>query len=71
VKLFIVADVPDALAKTLLQHVRNFDMEHPGCHFKMSMQVPDMDIEQMVEALQIDPPFRYQTIIKKDEAGES
>ena len=30
--------IPEALTKAWLQHVRDFDIAHPGCHFDMMVE---------------------------------
>lgn len=34
VKIFTVAHVPPALEQAWLQHLRDFDTAHAGCHFE-------------------------------------
>jgi hypothetical protein len=53
--VFIVANVPPELLKEFMQHVRNFDAAHPGCHFKIVANAPDMPMSAMIETLRLDP----------------
>lgn len=53
----IKATVPNALAQAFLQHVRDFDFKHGGCHFAITA-VADMPTAEFVRILEaIDPPF--------------
>ena len=42
-KIFTVAEIPDELAQDWLQHLRDFDTAHPGCHFQV---VADSDAQR-------------------------
>lgn len=68
-KVFIIADVPDALGNAWLQHVREFDQAHPGCHFQVLADAPDLSTEQMVEALRVDPELTFTEIIRRIRPG--
>jgi hypothetical protein len=35
--------------------MRDFNTRHPGCHFEIGMDCPDLRILQMIEQLQINP----------------
>jgi hypothetical protein len=56
VKIFTLADVPDELAQAWLQHLRDFDTAHDGCHFKVVNQpTRDMSLGEMIRAIEVDP----------------
>jgi hypothetical protein len=65
-RVFVIAKLPDELAKAFLQHVRDFDTAHPGCHFTIRGQT-EMSTDVMVELLKIDPPLPFQKVIKRSE----
>jgi hypothetical protein len=37
-----------------LQQVGDFDVAHPGCHFEVAADCPDLSV-QMIEALRVNP----------------
>jgi len=65
IKIFSAADVPTDLAQAWLQHLRDFDVAHPGCHFEVGMDGPDIPLRQMIEMLQINPGLSFQTIFER------
>lgn len=64
-KIFTVADVPDDLAQAWLQHLRDFDAAHPGCHFEVAADLPDMPLAKAIELLQINPGLDFQAVFKR------
>jgi hypothetical protein len=60
-----MANVPDDLVKEWLQHLRDFDIAHPGCHFKIigDTDASLADIKGIVKG--ISPSFDFQAIFKK------
>lgn len=65
VKIFTTAHLPDHLAKDWLQHLRDFDTKHPGCHFEVAAEAPDMSLGEMIEALLIEPGFNFTKVIER------
>jgi len=65
VKIFTVADVPEALAQKWLQHLRDFDAAHPGCHFQVAADAPDMPMAKIIEMLQINPGLDFQAVFER------
>ena len=63
-KITTVANVPDALAQAWLQHLRDFDTAHPGCHFEVFANAPGMPTRDMLAALDIDPPLPVRKIVE-------
>lgn len=64
-KLFIVAHVPPGLERALLQHVRNFDTAHPGCHFEIGIDGPQQSLSEMAEMLRVDPALTFTQIFQR------
>jgi hypothetical protein len=64
-KIFTRAYVPDELSHAWLQHLRDFDTQHPGCHFEVMEDVPDLTLAQMVERVQLDPELTFTKIIER------
>lgn len=63
VKIFTVAHVPEDLQQAWLQHLRNFDTAHPGCHFEVGMEGgPDLTMPEMIERLTIEPALTFTEI---------
>jgi hypothetical protein len=65
IKVYTVAFVPGELHQAYLQHLRDFDTAHPGCHFEVMVDVPDLTIGEMVERLRVDPALTFQQIIER------
>jgi hypothetical protein len=57
-RILTLAEVPDDLANAWLQHMRDFDAAHPGCHFTNS-EVPDITLDEIIDTLKIDPPLPF------------
>jgi len=57
VKIFTIAEVPQDLMQSWLQHLRDFDTQYPGCHFRVAANAPDATMADMIQALQIEPGF--------------
>jgi hypothetical protein len=64
-KVFTIAHVPDELVRSWLQHLRDFDTAHPGCHFEVVADSPDATVTQMIKALDLDPPLVFTTIFER------
>lgn len=65
VKVFTIAHVPEKLQQAWLQHLRDFDTAHPGCHFEVLADAPESSWAEMVEALTVDPALTLQQIIER------
>lgn len=60
VKIFTVAHVAPELQQKWLQHLRDFDVAHPGCHFEvMSDGAPGMSLPEIIETLQVNPGMTF------------
>ena len=62
--LTITAELPAELAKAFLQHLRDFDVRHPGCQFELAGVAADSQLVDIVEAMNIDPPLAATAIYR-------
>lgn len=62
-KIFTIAHVPDELANDWLQHLRDFDSAHEGCHFEVAADAPDMSLPEMVEAIRVEPGLSFTELL--------
>lgn len=65
IKIFTVAHVPEELAQAWLQHLRDFDTAHPGCHFEVAADAPEMPMAKVIEMLQINPSLDFQAVFER------
>jgi len=65
VHLWMIGDIPPSELQAFLQHVRDFDVAHPGCHFAISVDAEEMATEEMIKALQLTPPFPFLRMKKR------
>ncbi len=66
VKVFTVAHLPEGLQQAWLQHLRDFDTAHPGCHFEVGVDgTPDASIAEMIEWLQVKPGLSFTQIFER------
>jgi hypothetical protein len=64
-KIFTVAHVPDGLQQQWLQHLRDFDTAHPGCHFEVGVDGPEASVSQMIRLLQVEPGLTFTKIFER------
>lgn len=64
-KIFTVAHVPDDLQQAWLQHLRDFDTAHIGCHFEVGIDGPDTSMAEMIERLRVEPKLTFTQIFEK------
>lgn len=65
-KVFTVAHVPPELEQAWLQHLRDFDVAHPGCHFEVGIDgEPDMGIVDAIERMQVEPKLTFEYIFRR------
>ena len=69
IKVFTIAHVPKDMVREWLQHLRNFDATHPGCHFEVGMDAPEVSIAEAVSALRIDPALTFTAIYSRKKKG--
>jgi hypothetical protein len=66
-KVFTIAEVPDELEQKWLQHLRDFDVAHPGCHFQvMADAAPNVSVADMVERLRVEPALSFTEIFERE-----
>jgi hypothetical protein len=65
VKIFTIAEVPGDLMHSWLQHLRDFDTQHPGCHFVVAADAPDMLMKDMIEQLKVNPSLSFEQIFTR------
>ena len=65
-KIFTTAEIPDELAKEWLQHLRDFDIAHPGCHFSVGVDAPNMRMAEMIEMLRVEPELTFQQLFDRE-----
>lgn len=64
-KVFTVAGLPAELQQTWLQHLRDFDTAHPGCHFQVCIDAPDVSMADMVERLKVEPALSFTEMFER------
>lgn len=65
VKIFTVAHVPEALSQAWLQHLRDFDTAHPGCHFEVGVDGPEASFADMLKMLRVEPDLTFTKIYER------
>jgi hypothetical protein len=65
-KIFTIAHVPDSLAQAWLQHMRNFDDQHEGCHFEIAADAPNLTIAEITEIIKINPQLTVEQIFRRN-----
>jgi hypothetical protein len=64
-KIYTIAYMPDELAKAWLQHLREFDTAHPGCHFEIVGDT-DASLDDLRKLVaDITPEFDFQAVFKR------
>lgn len=64
-KIFTVAHIPENLSQAWLQHLRDFDSAHPGCHFEVGVDGPDASISDMIRMLRVSPGLTFTKIFER------
>jgi hypothetical protein len=64
-KIFIIAQIPDDLDQSFLQHVRDFDA-HPGCHFEIMIEAPKLSMAEAIERLRLEPSLTFTKIFERE-----
>ena len=67
-KVFTIAVLPDDLARAWLQHLRDFDTSHPGCHFEVAVDSPDISLAEALLALHLDPALTFTAIYARKQS---
>jgi hypothetical protein len=64
-KILAQCEIPDKLANAWLQHLREFDAAHPGCHFEVMMQSGrTVPVREMVETLKVQPELSIEEVFR-------
>jgi len=67
-KVFTIAHMSQKLAQAWLQHLRDFDTAHPGCHFEVAAEAPNATLAEVVRALTIEPSLTVTAIFERAQA---
>jgi len=62
------AHVPNVLARDWLQHLRDFDTAHPGCHFEVAAQAPSRSLDEVVDAMRLNPALPLVQVFNSNRA---
>lgn len=65
VPTFIRAHLPAALLPAFAQHIRDFDVANPGCHFEIAADVPDKPLAEVIEMLRIHPSLTFTKVFQR------
>lgn len=65
IKVFTVAHVPAELQQAWLQHLRDFDKAHPGCHFQVFADAPDVDSDDVIKMMVVHPDLTFQKFFER------
>lgn len=65
IKIFTVAHVPAELSQAWLQHLRDFDTAHPGCHFEVGLDGPEETMPDMIARMQVEPKLTFTAIFER------
>ena len=69
VVIYTIAEVPADLSKAWLQHLRDFDTAHPGCHFQVLEDAPEKSFNEMLADLVVNPGLPLQAVIRRGAAA--
>jgi hypothetical protein len=64
-KIFTVANIPDRLSQLWLQHLRDFDAAHPGCHFEVMADAPEATLAEIVDMVRVAPALTFTKILER------
>jgi len=59
------AKVPAELARAWLQHLRNFDTAHSGCHFEVLADAGDLPLGTVVEMVRLNPALTFTQVMER------
>jgi hypothetical protein len=65
VKIFTIAHVPSELRHAWLQHLRDFDVRNPGCHFEVAVDAPDLSLREAIEMTMVEPGLGFAQIFAR------
>ena len=58
--IYTKAIVPDDMQQAWLQHLRDFDVAHTGCHFEVVMESETKTVGDLMRSVDIHPPLDWQ-----------
>jgi hypothetical protein len=64
-KAFIIAHVPPELEKEFVQYVRDFDIAHPGCHFEIGLEAPNVSLAEAIDILRVEPALTFTKVFER------
>jgi hypothetical protein len=65
VPTFVRAHIPADLLRAFVQHIRDFDVAHAGCHFEIAADVPDVPIAEVIEMMRVDPALTFTKVYQR------
>jgi hypothetical protein len=65
VAIYLKGEMPDDLAQAWLQHLRDFDTAHPGCHFEVVADAPGWSMADFVAVARVNPGMPFIEIIER------
>jgi hypothetical protein len=64
-KIFTIAHVPEHLRHAWLQHLREFDATHKGCHFEVAVDAPDLSMRDVIEMVRLNPKLTFAEVFER------
>lgn len=64
-KIFTCAHLPPQLEQQWLQHLRDFDNTHPGCHFEVWVESPEVSMADAIKMLKVEPGLTFTKIFER------
>lgn len=65
-KIFTVSHVPPELAQEWLQHLRDFDVAHPGCHFEVAVDAPpEQSLVEIMQTMRVNPALTFSDVFER------
>jgi hypothetical protein len=65
-KVVTIAHVAPGLEQQWLQHLRDFDLAHPDCHFEVAVDANDMTLAKAIEMVKVTPRLDVHKLIEFD-----
>jgi hypothetical protein len=70
IKIHTIAHLPEDLVQAWLQHLRDFDVAHKGCHFEVCADMPDKSLPEMIEIIRVKPATTFETFFMLPDKGK-
>jgi hypothetical protein len=55
--------VPPQLIQLWLQHLRDFDTAHPGCHFEIMLEDSGITLTEVLQKLLVTPGLTFSEVV--------